>query len=239
MDNNPFRSQNANMYTGMPSGQGQFPQSNPMPSTSNFGNSNLLVDTSLPGSTQQHQPLQQQQQPYYSPQQQQHPQQSFYQPMNNQQFGYSQAPQQQPTSTTTTTFPFMQQQQQQPSFQQPQQTSSFYNPTQSFGYGGSFNNGVTSFPQYQQQQQPQAYDPSNVFIPQNFGVSSTGNNNNPGAQQFHQQQSMPQRPTVDASAYLKKSGKVRKEECPICHKMIEGDDPAINHHVNEHLEYDM
>ncbi|KAI7875037.1 hypothetical protein K492DRAFT_173854 [Lichtheimia hyalospora FSU 10163] len=232
MDNNPFRSQNANMYTGMPSGQGQFPQSNTMPSTSNFGNSNLLVDTTLPGSTQQQQqqPLQQ---PYYSPQQQQPPQQSFYQPMNNQQpqqFNYSQP------ATTTTTYPFMQQQQQQPSFQQQQQPSSFYNPTQSFGYGGgSFNNGVTSFPQYQQQQQPQAYDPSNVFIPQNFGVST----NNPGAQQFQQQPNMPQRPTVDASAYLKKSGKVRKEECPICHKMIEGDDPAINHHVNEHLEYDM
>lgn len=225
MDNNPFRSQNANMYTGMPSGQGQFPQSNPMPSTSNFGNSNLLVDTSLPGSTQQQQqqPLQQ---PYYSPQQQQHPQQSFYQPMSNQQFGYSQAPQQH-TTTPTTTYPFMQQQQQQP--------SSFFNPTQSFGYGGSFQNGVTSFPQYQQQ--PQPYDPSNVFIPQNFGMSS--GNNNPGAQQFQQQPTMPQRPTVDASTYLKKSGKVRKEECPICHKMIEGDDPAINHHVNEHLEYDM
>lgn len=38
---------------------------------------------------------------------------------------------------------------------------------------------------------------------------------------------------VDASSLLQ-SRVVRCVECPVCHKSIEGDDPAINHHVNEH-----
>ncbi|SAM09767.1 hypothetical protein [Absidia glauca] len=38
---------------------------------------------------------------------------------------------------------------------------------------------------------------------------------------------------VDASSLLQ-SRVVRRVECPVCHKSLEGDDPAINHHVNEH-----
>ncbi|KAI9317721.1 hypothetical protein BX666DRAFT_1877578 [Dichotomocladium elegans] len=86
----------------------------------------------------------------------------------------------------------------------------------------------------QQQQLPQPYDPSTAFIPSNFGMSS----NTTAGQATYQSPSQPRRPTVDANAYLKKDVKVRREECPICHKIIEGDGPAINHHVNEHLEYD-
>ncbi|KAL0078296.1 hypothetical protein F4703DRAFT_1879673 [Phycomyces blakesleeanus] len=89
-----------------------------------------------------------------------------------------------------------------------------------------------SQPQQQQQQPQQSFygqqsfsafqDPMNPYIPPNFGQST---------QQSLQNQ--PRHPPVDASALLK-AGAVRKVQCPVCQKTLEGDDPAINHHVNEH-----
>ncbi|KAG0165990.1 hypothetical protein DFQ28_007949 [Apophysomyces sp. BC1034] len=113
--------------------------------------------------------------------------------------------QQQPYAQTTqayyqqpmTSYPYQQQPQQQQQLQQLQQPSYY-----------------TTQPIQPMQQQ----DPSNFYIPPNFGQSVPP---------------QPKHPPVDASTLLK-SGSVRKVACPVCHKTIEGDDPAINHHVNEH-----
>ncbi|KAG0748239.1 hypothetical protein G6F57_005503 [Rhizopus arrhizus] len=118
--------------------------------------------------------------------------------------------------------------------------------TSSFGLSNNATDGFTSYNQpqnpiaptptgYLQQQQSQmpmpyysqfgniplaANNPSNMYIPSNFGMSTT-----PSYQ--------PKHPPVDASALLKGT-QVRRVECPVCQKMLEGDDMAINHHVNEH-----
>ncbi|CAO0794172.1 unnamed protein product [Mucor circinelloides] len=91
-----------------------------------------------------------------------------------------------------------------------------------------FNN--PGYQQPYQQQQQQQHDPSNFYIPPNFGMSTTttaANNNT----MFQPQQ--PRHAPVDASSLLKGT-QVRRVECPVCQKMIEGDDMAVNHHVNEH-----
>ncbi|KAI9496830.1 hypothetical protein BDB00DRAFT_807444 [Zychaea mexicana] len=226
MDNNPFRSQNTNMYSSPTSGQSQYPQTNAMPQ-STMGGFNPTYTT---------QPQQQpyQQQPSYStpgfsnpsyPQQQQ-PNSNLQSSFPQQQSSFY-GQQQQPSLQL---YPQQQQQQQQPyqqqsfqqqPYQQQQQQQPFQQPAQPFYW------------QAPQQQQPQSYDPSNTFIPPDFGLSST--------HQPQQQQQFPRQPQhapVDASAYLK-GNSVRKMECPVCHKTIEGDNMALNHHVNEHLEYDM
>lgn len=65
---------------------------------------------------------------------------------------------------------------------------------------------------------------NNFFIPDNFGQSTP--------QQQHVV-SQPKHAPVDATTLLKGT-QVRRVECPVCQKMIEGDDMAVNHHVNEH-----
>lgn len=82
----------------------------------------------------------------------------------------------------------------------------------------SYTNTNTMGYPYQQQN-----DPSNFYIPPNFGVSNTNT--------YQQQQ--PRHAPVDASTLLKGT-EIRRVECPVCKKMLEGDDMAINHHVNEH-----
>ncbi|KAI8372633.1 hypothetical protein EDC96DRAFT_606114 [Choanephora cucurbitarum] len=78
------------------------------------------------------------------------------------------------------------------------------------------------YPSFQQQQQQQSS--SNFYIPPNFGMS---NYTSPPPSQ-------PRHPPVDASSLLKGT-QIRRVECPTCQKMIEGDDMAINHHVNQHF----
>ncbi|KAI8077269.1 uncharacterized protein B0P05DRAFT_587741 [Gilbertella persicaria] len=73
-------------------------------------------------------------------------------------------------------------------------------------------------PQQQQQQQQQLQ--SNFYIPPNFGVSNSNTY-------------QPRHPPVDATSLLKGT-QIRRVECPVCQKMLEGDDMAINHHVNQH-----
>ncbi|KAI8883104.1 hypothetical protein K501DRAFT_285506 [Backusella circina FSU 941] len=95
--------------------------------------------------------------------------------------------------------------------QQQQQFTSMPTPYAQQGYGQN---------QYMQQQ-----DNSNFYIPPNFGMNTTTTT---------VQQQGPKHPPVDASSLLKGT-QVRRVECPICNKMIEGDDMAVNHHVNQHL----
>ncbi|KAI7852029.1 hypothetical protein BDC45DRAFT_194757 [Circinella umbellata] len=223
MDNNPFRSQNTNMYSSPMSGQSQYPQTNAMPQQTTTHGFN-------PSS-------------YSSPLQQ--PQHTAYNTS-----GYSNTPyqqqQQQPNNNYQTAYPQQQSmygQQQQPSFQTsyPQQQQSFQQP--------SYPQQQSSYQPFQQQQQQpmywqtpqqqaQPYNPSTAFIPSDFGLSTNNNNNANQFQQQPQQSRQPQHAPVDANAYLK-GNQVRKMECPVCHKTIEGDNMALNHHVNEHLEYDM
>lgn len=131
-----------------------------------------------------------------------------------------------------------------------------YNNTQlsapaSFDHNNGTNNGfmpysqpqnpiipaTTGYLQQQQQQMPMPYypqqygntplsgtDPSNLYIPPNFGMSTTATTT-PSYQ--------PKHAPVDASTLLKGT-QIRRIACPVCQKMLEGDDMAINHHVNEH-----
>lgn len=78
-----------------------------------------------------------------------------------------------------------------------------------------------------QQQSP--YGSNNFYIPANFGQSTT---TTPTSFQAQAQQ-QPKHAPVDASTLLKGT-QVKRVECPVCQKMIEGDDMAVNHHVNEH-----
>lgn len=172
------------------------------------------------------------------------------QPYNQQSFNQQQPYNQQQQSFGTTPY------QSQPQLQQQQQTYSPYggntntsslmsSPTVN-SMGGGFQGNTyqpTSMPtpdSYQQsmyggnnmgmqQQQPQ-YNNSNFYIPPNFGQSNTPTTNNNNNMYQPQQ---PRHAPVDASTLLKGT-QVRRVECPVCQKMIEGDDMAVNHHVNEH-----
>jgi hypothetical protein len=92
------------------------------------------------------------------------------------------------------------------------------------GYGnqfGSDNMMGMNTGYLQQQQQQQAANPDNFFIP-DIGVFSTTSSFQPRTSH------RPPPPVSD--------GKVRKVICPVCKEEIEGDEPAINHHVNNHLD---
>jgi hypothetical protein len=228
MDNNPFRSQQT-PQTGNNSGYMTPSQQQP------YYNNNLGY--SQPQNGYQPPQPEQQQQPWQYQQQQQNTS------MNPQPNTYSALP---PSTYNTTTAS--------PSQYSPYSThnsslmSSTHSGMNNFGntyppFGvqqntsalpasnndSMYNRNLMGYqqPQYQQPpQQQQQYNPSNNFyIPPDFGVSTTGNN------MFQPQQ--PKHAPVDASTLLKGT-QVRRVECPVCQKMIEGDDMAVNHHVNEH-----
>ncbi|KAI9016484.1 hypothetical protein CLU79DRAFT_762771 [Phycomyces nitens] len=214
MDNNPFRSRNE---FGVP-----HQQSNPSVGPP-VGQQNPLTDTWSPSfNTNQPwspQPTTTYQQGYQSsglsfqqqPQQPQQQQQQVHSP------GYNTSlSQYQPYQST-----FQQQAMQhqiQPIQQQPIQQQPIQNQMQHQMQG--FTQQYPPQPQtfYGQQSFSTYQDPMNPYIPPNFGQTT---------------QSQPRHPPVDASALLK-AGTVRKVQCPVCQVTLEGDDPAINHHVNEH-----
>ncbi|KAI7869611.1 uncharacterized protein EV154DRAFT_571134 [Mucor mucedo] len=94
------------------------------------------------------------------------------------------------------------------------------------GYNnGGLSNGGMGQPQY-------GNTPNNNFyIPANFGQTTTTTNPTNNNSMFQPQH--PKHAPVDATTLLKGT-QVRRVECPVCQKMIEGDDMAVNHHVNEH-----
>lgn len=110
-----------------------------------------------------------------------------------------------------------------PNFQQspyqqtyPQQSQQSTYPQPMFGNQPQYGMGVNQ--------------PNNSFyIPDSFGQS----NNNMAPNNNNMTNTQPKHAPVDATALLKGT-QVRRVECPVCQKMIEGDDMAVNHHVNEH-----
>ncbi|KAI9284429.1 hypothetical protein BC943DRAFT_325631 [Umbelopsis sp. AD052] len=111
-----------------------------------------------------------------------------------------------------------------PQSQYAQQTgyNSGYQPT---GYGNQYgsDNMMGMNAGYYQQPQQQPANPDNFLIPDLGVFSNTSSNTS----------SQPQR--VQRLPQLG-DGKVRKVTCPVCKQEIEGDEPAINHHVNNHLD---
>lgn len=104
--------------------------------------------------------------------------------------------------------------------QQQMQYNSGY-PSQDLGNQfGSM--GMNTGNGYFQQQQPA--NPDNFYIP-DIGVFSSNS----------RQATQPQRASGQRPPRVT-DGKVRKVNCPICNQEIEGDEPAINHHVNNHLD---
>lgn len=230
MDNNPFRSQQT-PPTGNNHGYMTPNQQQP------YYNSNLGY--SQPQNGYQPQP---QQQSWQYLQQQQQLQNTGVNPQPN---TYPTLPQSNynPTTTTTAALP--------PSQYSPYNNNSLMPSTNSsmsnFGGGNTYppfgvqqntalpnnsndsmyNTNLMGYQQQQSQYQPpqQQYNPSNFYIPPDFGASSNNNS------MFQPQQ--PKHAPVDASTLLKGT-EVRRIECPVCQKMIEGDDMAVNHHVNEH-----
>ncbi|KAG2192347.1 hypothetical protein INT46_008466 [Mucor plumbeus] len=95
------------------------------------------------------------------------------------------------------------------------------------------NNMMYNNTGYQQPYQQQQNNPSNFYIPPNFGMSTTTPSNNISNSNNNMFQQQSRHAPVDASSLLKGT-QVRRVECPVCQKMIEGDDMAVNHHVNEH-----
>ncbi|KAG2184788.1 hypothetical protein INT43_000701 [Umbelopsis isabellina] len=85
------------------------------------------------------------------------------------------------------------------------------------GYGMGTNMGGGGY----YQQQPQ--NPDNFLIPDVGPFSSTA----PSSQA---------RPAANRPPPPRSDGKVRKINCPVCHQEVEGDEPAINYHVNNHLD---
>jgi hypothetical protein len=85
------------------------------------------------------------------------------------------------------------------------------------GYGMGMNTGGGYY-------QPQPQNPDNFLIPDIGPFSSTA----PSSQPRLASSRPPAPPRAD--------GKVRKINCPVCHQEVEGDEPAINHHVNNHLD---
>ncbi|CEP14308.1 hypothetical protein [Parasitella parasitica] len=96
-------------------------------------------------------------------------------------------------------------------------------------YPNMNNNSMFGNPGFQQSYQhlQQHNDPSNFYIPPNFGMTTTSNNNG------NMFSSQPRHAPVDVRSLLKGT-QVRSVQCPVCQKTIEGDDMAVNHHVNEH-----
>ncbi|CEG84864.1 hypothetical protein RMATCC62417_18615 [Rhizopus microsporus] len=220
MDNNPFRNQ-------------QTPKDN------SYMNS-FLYQSQYPPSQQQ----QQQQQPNNSLYQNNnynsnnHPAQQQFQPYQNTNTF--------PTTTiTTTAMPT-------PQFSYDVGVSNTSTPAVTsmsplYGHTGSLTSYSPQYPMmptptgylFQQQQQQQQQMPyyqqyntnaqqssmSNMHIPPNFGLSTTTTTTS--------QTYQPRYPPIDASTLLKGT-QIRRVECPVCQKMLEGDDMAINHHVNEH-----
>lgn len=246
MDHNPFRSYNNNPLSNASSGQPVYSQSADMPpqNAGNFNSAGFGTSTTYQQQQQQQQPLygqpqSYQQQPYQlqQPSYQQQPLQQ--QPLFPQPTGFMNQPITMATTTAATPgfsqqhYPYFSQPQQQPMNMStgPFPMSGYPTTTTTINYS---QQPFTSMPFHHHQQQRQhmygagLYNPSTVYIPPDFGLSS---------QPQQQQQTTRKHPPVDASTLLK-SGRVRKVECPVCHKTIEGDDPAINYHVNEHLEYD-
>ncbi|ORX56748.1 hypothetical protein DM01DRAFT_1382195 [Hesseltinella vesiculosa] len=111
-------------------------------------------------------------------------------------------------------------------------------------------------PIFQQQQPPQPFSPSAFYSssnpmqmqplqplqPTSYGYSNmqqypanntNGNYLSTWQQPVPSQQPQIRHPPVDAASLLK-SSEVKKIECPVCHKTIEGDAAAINFHVNDH-----
>ncbi|KAL9549636.1 hypothetical protein PS6_005977 [Mucor atramentarius] len=251
MDNNPFRShqpQTGNYMTPTMGGQQQQqqPQQQQPPYQSNYS---MGSGYSTPQNGYQ------QQQPW----QYQQPQTSVMSPATPQQSNFASTLPQQNSFTsslpsTTTAGPPPSQfspYSTHASLMSSTATSNVSTPSQmnAFGAGGNTyqpysmptpNTGNVNYPNnnsmmfnnpgyqqpYQQQQQQQQHDPSNFYIPPNFGMSTTtttANNNT----MFQPQQ--PRHAPVDASSLLKGT-QVRRVECPVCQKMIEGDDMAVNHH---------
>jgi hypothetical protein len=226
MDNNPFRNQQStgNAYSSPLGGQAQ----------------------------QQNQLQYQYQQPQQQPQQQQqalgYQQTSTYGNSGNNGTGYSMGGGMQSTYTPsgalsptqqqaqwqqqTSTYQFTPSQQSNPdlfSNTQYSNNSNLMSPTTGYTQQQQFTSMPAPYGQqgygqqgYGQNQYVQQ-DNSNFYIPPNFGTNTTTT-----------VQQGPRHPPVDASSLLKGT-QVRRVECPICNKMIEGDDMAVNHHVNQHL----
>jgi hypothetical protein len=95
---------------------------------------------------------------------------------------------------------------------------------QSPGYGNQFgsDNMMGMNTGYYQQPQ-QVANPDNFLIPDLGVFSNTSSNTSSQPQRVQRLQ-----PLSD--------GKVRKVTCPVCKQEVEGDEPAINHHVNNHLD---
>ncbi|CAO3664998.1 unnamed protein product [Umbelopsis ramanniana] len=112
----------------------------------------------------------------------------------------------------------------QPQYAQPTGYNTGY---QSPGYGNQFGSdnmmGMNTGNGYYQHPQ-QTANPDNFLIP-DLGVFSTASSNTSS-----QPQRAVQRPQPASD------GKVRKVTCPVCKQEVEGDEPAINHHVNNHLD---
>jgi hypothetical protein len=242
MDNNPFRSQQT-PQTGNSNGYIQPGQQQP------YYNNNLGYSQPQNGYHPQPQPQQQQQQQQQQPWQYQQPQSTN---MNPQLTSYSTLPQTTYSAAPATGAP--------PSQYSPYSAhnsslmpstnssmSSFGNTYPPFGVqqntalptsnnDSMYNTNLMGYQQqqlqYHQPQQP--YNPNNFYIPPDFGVSSNNNNNNNNNNSMFQPQ-QPKHAPVDASTLLKGT-QVRRVECPVCQKMIEGDDMAVNHHVNEHYQ---
>ncbi|CEJ01456.1 hypothetical protein RMCBS344292_15483 [Rhizopus microsporus] len=217
MDNNPFRNQQTpkdNNYMNSFLYQSQYPPSQQQQQQQQQPNNNLYQNSNYNSNNH---PAQQQFQPY----------------QNTNTF---------PTTTiTTATMPT-------PQFSYDVGMSNTNTPAVSsmsplYGHTNSLTSYSQQYPMIstptgylfqQQQQQPQMpyyqqYNTnsqqssmSNMHIPPNFGLSTTTN-----------QTYQPRHPPVDASTLLKGT-QIRRVECPVCQKMLEGDDMAINHHVNEH-----
>ncbi|KAF1803057.1 C2H2-type zinc finger transcription factor [Mucor lusitanicus] len=261
MDNNPFRShqpQTGNYMTPTMGGQQQQPQQQQQPpyqssygmGSSGYGTSTPTMGTASQSGYQQQQPSWQYQQPQTGMMSPTPPQQSSFASTLPQQNSF--------TSSLPSTAAGPPPSQFSPytanaSLMSSTATSNVSTPPQmnAFGAGGNTyqspysmptpNTGIGNYPNnnnmmfnnptgYQQPYQQQ-HDPSNFYIPPNFGMSTpttTTNNNNT---MFQPQQ--PRHAPVDASTLLKGT-QVRRVECPVCQKMIEGDDMAVNHHVNEH-----
>ncbi|KAF7728559.1 hypothetical protein EC973_005963 [Apophysomyces ossiformis] len=226
MDHNPFRAQEFHGHSQQNT-QPMYQQAN-YTSPTGYGNNDSNTGYGGFGFQPSQQQQQPQQQPYAQP-----TQVMYQQPMTNMPYQQSQQPQQQPLfhQQQQQSFPpqqqqFQPQQQQfQPQQQQFQPQQQQFQPQQQFPQLQSLQQPLQPSPQpsfyTSQPMQPnlhQQYDPNNFYIPATFGQTVS-----------HQAK----HPPVDARTWLK-SGSVRKVDCPVCHKTIEGDDPAINHHVNEH-----
>ncbi|KAI8071569.1 hypothetical protein BC940DRAFT_293176 [Gongronella butleri] len=135
--------------------------------------------------------------------------------------------------------PMYQQQQQQPQAQQQHGYSPYQQPQQQQPLNNAYVQPQSPYgfsPQVGYlQQQSQPYPALNTNLPPSVGGYSPMHTQQPFSMPQPQQPAQPQyrHPPIDASSLLK-STEVRKVDCPVCHKTIEGDAAAINFHVNDH-----